>query len=263
MNLKDPFIATFFGVLTVVVLCNVRDIRKTIDNTQRSTANVATATANIASASKELNETLAVVHASVPEIMEDLHKDTHEIFAAINGKHGLKEVLLNVDMLTANARKTSIVVAQATKDQKADIHEAMQALLATVKNVDANVNGEDGVLVSLNNDLKRVDATLQGLAGEHGLLTESAKTLKVAGDLLQGQDIVDIKANLAGMTAHLDGAAKNAEEGIGYARDALKPTKLTFKQTLLNAALGGIPSGAINFFLRWKPQRVEVVKEAK
>jgi hypothetical protein len=197
--------------------------------------------------------------------------------ALADKRTGVARTLRNINTVTAQIGRTSNVVRLAAsdeRDQQAKAAEALMENLGALKTLidqtGAGLNGKDGTLPALTADLHKVGDVLETLSGDGGLVKTGTAAVAKIGNVAGNSDIPRAFTNLAdasvqtnGAMTHLNGTAAEMEEGVGYVRDSLKPRKLSFWQNVENAALSFIPGVVVQFFLRWRPQNVNVVNGPK
>ena len=111
-----------------------------------------------------------------------------------------------------------------------------------------------GVTASLKDDSVSAGHAIDGAATLLATLnTGTGKTLDGINALVTGAE--PIEQDMARTEKHIDGAAAETEEALGYIRDGFRPTKKSFWMKLADAATGG----AVSFLMHLWPQRVEVV----
>ena len=129
----------------------------------------------------------------------------------------------------------------------------------TLPRLNSGVDSLDGLV----RDLRPTAQAITGLVGES---TNTVKSLNLvvthADALISDPELAKVAANLDMMSAglgqaaiHVNGAAKNAEQALGYVRDDLTPRKQTFWAGIISEAL----SQAIGIPLKYLPTRTAVV----
>lgn len=219
-----------------------------MDGAKELVANANEATAAVTSMTRQANGTLSVVNET------------------LSGKHGLKQLLYNANLTTAQIARTSTTLEIASKDEHQAVLAANQQLLAAmmklnslVSDTDHQVNGPEGTIAALTADLTKTGHAIDELTGPEGMLAQGTAAITSAGKLLGDPHLVEITQHADAMSEHLNGAAAETEETLGYIRDSFKPHKISFWQTILSKGIGAIPEGLIDYFLHRTPQEVTVV----
>ena len=198
-------------------------------------------------------------------------RDLRTVTAALaDPRTGVARTLRNINTVTAQIGRASNVARLASSEQRESLHAISQEALATLRSANtliagANQNLNQGVLPSLTADLGQVGTSLTALtADSHQMLASSTTAIDRAAALLGDESWSRTARNLGSASAHLDGAAANTEQTLGYIRDMFKPAKAGFWKTLgeeIVTHAAGPVAGALVERL-WKP-RVEVVNTVK
>jgi len=198
-------------------------------------------------------------------------RDVRALSASLaDPRTGVARTLRNINTVTAQIGRASNVARLASSEQRDSLRAISQETLATLHSANsliagANRNLNEGVLPSLTSDLGQVQSSLISLtADSHQLLGSSAAAMDSAAALLGNDAWARSAANLSSASGHLDSAAVNTEQALGYIRDMFKPTKAGFWKTLggeIVSYAAGPVAGALVERL-WKPH-VEVVNTVK
>ena len=179
---------------------------------------------------------------------------------------GVARTLRNVNIVTAQIGRASNVARLASSEQRESLRAISEETISTLQAANtliagANRNLNQGVLPSLTADLNQVQSSLLALTADgHQMLASSSTAIDRAAALLGDQSWPLAARNLASASGHLDGAAANTEQTLGYIRDMFKPSKPGFWKTLAEEVVShaaGPAAGAL-FERLWKPH-VEVV----
>jgi hypothetical protein len=183
---------------------------------------------------------------------------------------GVARTLRNVNTVTAQIGRASNVARLASSEQRESLRAISGETLATLRSANtliagANRNLNQGVLPSLTEDLAQVGSSLASLTADgHQMLASSTTALDRAANLLGDESWSRTARNLGSASGHLDGAAANTEQALGYIRDMFKPAKAGFWRTLgeeiISHAAGPVAGALVERL--WKP-RVEVVNTVK
>jgi signal transduction histidine kinase len=198
-------------------------------------------------------------------------RDLHTIGAALaDPRTGVDRTLRNINTVTAQIGRASNVARLASSEQRDALRAISQETLTTLRSAGALIAGADqnlnrGVLPSLTASLGQVQTSLLSLtADSHQMLAASTTAIDRAAALLGDPSWSRTAANLGNASQHLDGAAANTEQALGYIRDMFKPAKAGFWKALGGAVIthvAGPLAGALVEHL-WNP-RVEVVNTVK
>lgn len=198
-------------------------------------------------------------------------RDLHSVSSSLaDPRSGVDRTLRNINIVTAQVGRASNVARLASDEQRDALRDISGRALATLNIADsllagANRNLNDGVLPSLTADLGEVRNSMQSLtADSHRMLASSTNALDRAAALLGDQSWARAALHLSGASSHLEGAAANTEQTLGYVRDMFRPNKIGFWRSLGGAIVrnaAGPVAGALVERL-WKPQ-VEVVNTVK
>jgi hypothetical protein len=185
-------------------------------------------------------------------------------------RRGVARMLRNVNTVTAQIGRASNVARLASSEQRDSLRLISQETLATLRAANtlldgANQNLNHGVLPSLTAGLDQVQASLTSLTSDsHRMLASSTTAIDRAAALLGDESWPLAARNLGSASGHLDGAAANTEQALGYIRDMFKPAKSGFWKTLgeeiISHAAGPVAGALVERL--WKP-RVEVVNTVK
>ncbi len=179
---------------------------------------------------------------------------------------GVARTLRNVNTVTAQIGRASNVARLASTEERESLRAISEETLATLRSANtliagANQNLNQGVLPSLTADLGQVGNSLAALTADgHRILASSTTAIDRAATLLGDESWSRAARNLSSASGHLDGAAANTEQAVGYIRDMFKPAKSSFWKTLVEGIIShaaGPVAGALVERL-WKPH-VEVV----
>jgi hypothetical protein len=122
----------------------------------------------------------------------------------------------------------------------------------TLPKLNAGVDSLNGLVADLR---PTATASTDLVTQAAGVVGELKGTVSQANALLADPDIAATAANLASMSANLNGAALHANHALGYIEADLTPKKLPFWQAVVSTAL----SEAIGIPLKYLPQAVTVV----
>jgi len=200
------------------------------------------------SAVLEVNSTVA----SLKSTLSDLN-------ATLNGKHGLKELLRNSDLLTAQLARTSTTLEIASKEEHQKVLETSSAVLQSVKDLDkfvvetqAQLDGN--TLPALTTSLTSTTEALNELSGINGLLPAATK-------LVSNPEWFRISSNIDTMTTYAAVGIQHGSNILGIVEKDLSPEKPTLKQIILSGALNRLPEFLMDWFLKtFTTQKVQVVK---
>jgi hypothetical protein len=198
-------------------------------------------------------------------------RDLHTVSAALaDPRSGVARTLRNVNTVTAQIGRASNVARLASSEQRVSLRAISEETLATLHSANtliagANHNLNEGVLPSLTADLGQAQASLVTLTADgHQMLASSTTAIDRAATLLGDESWSRAARNLGSASGHLDGAAANTEQAVGYIRDMFKPSKAGFWKTLageiISYAAGPVAGTLVEHL--WKP-RVEVVNTVK
>ena len=198
-------------------------------------------------------------------------RDLHTVGTALaDPRSGVARTLRNINTVTAQVGRTSNVARLASAEQRDALREISRETLATFQSANAliagaNRNINEGVLPALTADLGQVRTSMDALTGDsHRMMTSSTTAIDRAAALLGDESWARSARNLSSATGHLDAAAANTEQALGYVRDMFKPTKASFWRTLggeiISHAAGPVAGALVEHL--WKP-RVEVVNTVK
>jgi ABC-type transporter Mla subunit MlaD len=190
-----------------------------------------------------------------------------EASGALNGKHGIRQVLYNVNVLTAQIGRTSNTLRLASVEERKHAKEAgekaikalgeMQALIGETNR---SLNGENGVLPALTADLTKTGGLLDQVQGDDGLLAAGAATLNTAGAAIAElqPELKRAAKNVGDMTEHGNGAAAHVEKTLGYVEASFAPKKVSFWGRVAASVLPFAVRQAFSYLM---PERVNVVNE--
>lgn len=198
-------------------------------------------------------------------------RDLHTIGASLaDPRTGVERTLRNINIVTAQIGRTSNVARLASDEERDSLRAISRETLATLQSANAMIAGADrnlnqGVLPALTADLGQAQASMVALTTDgRQMLAASTTAIDRAATLLGDPSWSRTAGNLGNASAHLDGAAANTEQALGYIRDLFKPAKAGFWKALGGAVVthvAGPIAGALVEHL-WNP-RVDVVNTVK
>lgn len=198
-------------------------------------------------------------------------RDLHTVSASLTDpRTGVARTLRNINTATAQIGRASNVARLASSEQRDSLRTISQETLATLHSAHSLIAGADrnlneGVLPSLTADLGQVETSLATLTADgRQMLASSTTAIDRATALLGDESWSRTGRNLGSASSHLDGAAANTEQALGYVRDMFKPAKAGFWKTLgeeiITHAAGPVAGALVEHL--WKP-RVKVVNTVK
>ena len=233
----------------------------------QSVTKVSKASSGIPAQATSVLQGVTTATQGLSEVAGELKVTIKGLNESLNGKHGLKQLLYNVNLATAQIARTSTTVEIASKEEHATVLAANEELLGSMKELHlfiadaaSQVSGSDGVIPLVKDNLLKTKLAMEELTDSKGILVTSASTIAEAGKVFSDPHIAETFAHIDEMTDHLNGAAAETQETLGYIRDDFKPKKLGFWEMIARKGLGAIPQGLIEFLLHKYPQRVKVVQ---
>jgi hypothetical protein len=213
-------------------------------------------------ATRSLNQALANM-VKLTDSLNDPKTGLPAVLDALSGKHGVKQILYNVDTVTAQIGRSSNTSRLLVRDQRAALQADQKALLGTlddaramVANLDQAVNGKNGAIPALTTDLLKTGTAIDELTGINGVLQQSALTLKQTGTdvhaILADPELQTIIHNLALTSDNVNGTAANLKLVTMDAHNLLNPKKPTFwegiAETAARSVLGAAAGPIISHF---------------
>ena len=198
-------------------------------------------------------------------------RDLHTVSAALaDPRAGVERTLRNINIVTAQIGRASTVARLASSEERESLRAISRETLTTLRSANTLIAGADrnlnqGVLPSLTTGLSRLETSLETLtADSHQMLVSSTTAIDRAATLLGDESWARTARNLGSASGHLDGAAANTEQALGYVRDMFKPSKPGFWRMVGDTVVSHVAgpfAGALVEHL-WKP-RVDVVNTVK
>lgn len=222
---------------------------------------------SIAENSDKLMENLAATAdnlASITGSLRDPQNGVPPLMAFLNGKQGVKEVVRNIDLLTAQGARTSTTLELASRDEQAQIRQAVSVVIADMDSIgklvtDTNnsLNGSLGVMPAIVDDLHALDSTISGLqADSHNLLQAGTADMRDVGIVITNPDIPAALKSVAEAANHGNEALAHVSKATEYIEMDLAPSKRPLWETIGIMAL----SQALGIPIHWLPQKVSIVK---
>jgi len=186
---------------------------------------------------------------------------------------GMPKLVRSAETTTRNAAAESRQIVAVTEALRPVIARAGRAVGSAddtlvslddlVRNTDHRLNGPEGTLPTLNAQIPKLGAIADGFTAPEGILPGARTAIDRAIQLMADPNIPATMASLAEASrsgaaamAHVDHASGEVDETLKFIRDDFSPKHVGFWQHLLDSALSELPSGLVNFFLQWHPQRV-------
>lgn len=190
--------------------------------------------------------------------------------ALADPRTGVERTLRNVNIVTAQVGRTSNVARLASSEERDSLKAISRETQATLDAANRLIAGADqnlnqGVLPALTADLGQVRSSVASLTADgHQMLASSTTAMDGAAKLLSDESWSRAAHNVSSASGHLDGAAANTEQALGYIRDMFKPAKPGFWRALgeevISHAAGPVAGALVERL--WKPH-VEVVNTVK
>jgi hypothetical protein len=239
-------------IAAVIVWCAI-PVRAFLDNQAKASKEVPGVVSQLKDTIVSANDTLGSLKKTITGLDGDL-----------NGKHGLRQVLYNIDLASAQFARMSTTLEVASKEEHTKALQASDSLTKSINDLDTLVVAtktqlDEGTLPALTATLNSTTTALDKLDGPNGLIVQGTAAVKAAGAILGDPHIPTTMAHVDAILASSETSSKEISEGLGYINGYLKPAKTTFRSVLISKGVAGLLEFGIQTLVRRLfPERVEI-----